>query len=360
MDNNEFSRLNSFLETEREKSYESNETVTTTMTTSKSTSRASLQAINYPTVNSLTEIFNSSSMLSSKPPTPPPRRKKSIRKMQEQSKVQKIASRFENIQLQYQNGHNMKYNESFEVDENISTTTSDQTSETEETISISSTSTISIPQTPLEYSETVSLNSPLPETKNISTVFRFKDASHTLPRPKTDEKRSLRNAVKFNSFQPGQGDDVDVATTEPETEIQYRSKEELIPKEVKPIIDELISTEETYVENLKRGLENYEPMFDRIDLPPGLRGKKFVLMGNIEQLLEFHETQFLPMLKKERHDITRLFNEFVRFLDEHYFYSYVIYTMNKKRSLQLCDIHKQYFKELQEELGDKLGEFPLF
>lgn len=317
MENNELSRLHNFLEMERTAPMEGHDSV---MITSISTPLN----VNY-SVTSLTEVFNSSSLheSSKKQPTPPPRLKKQMR--QEKSKVFEIASRFENIQLQYQNGCKITLNE--------------EPYETEDT----------------ETSDRISLNTPCLDGKNESTVFRFKDAYTSLPRPKTEGKLAPRAPIKYNSYHP---DDVPDSSTDPplQTEdIQYRPKE-LIPKEVKPIIDELIKTEETYVENLRIGLQNYEPIFDRLDLPPGLRGKKFVLMGNVEQLLEFHETQFLPMLRRERQDITRLFIEFARFLDEHYFYSYVIYTMNKKRSLQLCDIHKDYFKHIQGELGDKLGE----
>lgn len=322
MENDEFSRLHNFLETERVASMDNIDS-TTTMTTSP------VHTVNY-SVTSLTEVFNSSYLhglpgSKNQQPTPPPRLKKQMR--QDKSKVLEIASRFENIQLQYQNGCKLNLNDSFEEEGD------DCLAEDKETV------------------DNISLNTP-----NESTVFRFKDSYNSLPRPRIDGKLAPR---KYKSYHPEETPETPEPVVPPTEDIQYRPKE-LIPKEVKPIIDELIKTEETYVENLRIGLQNYEPIFDRIDLPSGLRGKKFVLMGNVEQLLEFHETQFLPMLRRERHDITRLFNEFVRFLDEHYFYSYVIYTMNKKRSLQLCDVYKDYFKHIQGELGDKLGECCLF
>ncbi|KAL5291020.1 hypothetical protein ACFFRR_010434 [Megaselia abdita] len=328
MDNNEFARLPNFIDSERDKS--NNREMT-------ASSSSTLNSVNY-SVKSLTEVFNSYYLHDSKkPPTPPPRLKKQMR--QDKSEVFQIASRFENIQFQYQNGCKLNLGDSFQEEEGD----------------------INLPTPPVEDNEvvdSVSLNTPLPEEgKNVSTVFRFKDAYNFLARPRTDGKNAPRAPIKYNSYHPEEVTKEAAKETSSESnaeDIQYRSKE-LIPKEVKPIIDELIKTEETYVENLRIGLKNYEQIFKRGDLPAGLCGKKFVLMGNVEQLLEFHEMQFLPMLRKERHDITRLFNEFVRFLDEHYFYSYVIYTMNKKRSLQLCDIYKVYFNQIQDELGDKLG-----
>uniref|UniRef100_A0A1A9WWT0 DH domain-containing protein n=1 Tax=Glossina brevipalpis TaxID=37001 RepID=A0A1A9WWT0_9MUSC len=86
-------------------------------------------------------------------------------------------------------------------------------------------------------------------------------------------------------------------------------------KSVQPILDELIKTEETYVENLWIGINNYGTIFRRRDLPCGLRGKKYVLLGNVEQLAEFHRDEFLPMLKRNRHDLKRIFEEFIEFID---------------------------------------------
>lgn len=124
---------------------------------------------------------------------------------------------------------------------------------------------------------------------------------------------------------------------------------------IQPILDELIKTEESYVENLFMGIANYGNIFSRKDLPLGLRGKKYVLIANIEQIAEFHRDEFLPMLLRNKDDLTRLFDEFSTFIDENCFYGYVLFTMNKKRSLKLCEIHKEYFKQLQSELNDKLG-----
>ncbi|KAM7344923.1 uncharacterized protein ACRADG_011440 isoform 1-T5 [Cochliomyia hominivorax] len=124
---------------------------------------------------------------------------------------------------------------------------------------------------------------------------------------------------------------------------------------IKPILEELIKTEESYVENLWIGINNYGNIFQRNDLPIGLRGKKYVLFGNVEQIAEFHRDQFLPMLHRNKHDLKRIFDEFQQFIDNNDFYGYVLFTMNKQRSLKLCDTYKNYFKLLQTEIDDKLG-----
>lgn len=95
-------------------------------------------------------------------------------------------------------------------------------------------------------------------------------------------------------------------------EIELRDKSD---KCVHPILEELIKTEEAYVNNLYMGIENYGNIFQRKDLPLGLRGKKYDLFGNIEQIAEFHRDEFLPMLQRNRRDLKRLFDEFLQFLD---------------------------------------------
>ena len=84
---------------------------------------------------------------------------------------------------------------------------------------------------------------------------------------------------------------------------------------VQPILEELIKTEETYVKNLWIGINNYGKIFERKDLRPGLRGKKYVLFGNIEQIAEFHRDEFLPMLQRNKHNLKRIFDEFQRYID---------------------------------------------
>ncbi|KAH8275131.1 hypothetical protein KR026_000467 [Drosophila bipectinata] len=167
------------------------------------------------------------------------------------------------------------------------------------------------------------------------------------PRRKTEIIGTTNEHVvtKFNSlYQPRDENE--------EEEIELREKSD---KCVLPILDELIKTEEAYVKNLFLGIENYGNIFQRKDLPMGLRGKKYDLFGNIEQIAEFHRDEFLPMLQRNRRDLKRLFDEFLQFLDQNCFYGYVIFTMNKQKSLKLCDIYKNYFLSIRLELDDKLG-----
>ncbi|XP_030554101.1 triple functional domain protein isoform X1 [Drosophila novamexicana] len=167
------------------------------------------------------------------------------------------------------------------------------------------------------------------------------------PRRKTEIIGATNHQLvgKFHSvYQPKEEED--------EIEIELRDKSD---KCVHPILEELIHTEEAYVKNLFTGLENYGNIFQRKDLPLGLRGKKYDLFGNIEQIAEFHRDEFLPMLQRNRRDLKRLFDEFLEFLDQNCFYGYVIFTMNKQKSLKLCDLYKNYFTSIRLERDDKLG-----
>ncbi|XP_058986433.1 triple functional domain protein [Musca domestica] len=124
---------------------------------------------------------------------------------------------------------------------------------------------------------------------------------------------------------------------------------------IQPILEELIKTEESYVESIWKGLKNYGNVFEQRDLPRGMKGKKYVLFGNIEQIAEFHRDIFLPMLLRNRNNIKQLFDQFQRYIEEDYFYAYVLYAMNNQRSLELCNENKKFFKTMQAKCEDNLG-----
>ncbi|XP_073812326.1 uncharacterized protein [Musca autumnalis] len=126
-------------------------------------------------------------------------------------------------------------------------------------------------------------------------------------------------------------------------------------EQIQPILEELIKTEESYVDSLWKGLNNYGKLFEQRDLPKGLKGKKYILLGNIEQIAEFHREEFLPMLLRNRKNLKKLFDEFQRYIEEDYFYVYVLYAMNNQRSLELCNDYKKFFKILQTKCEDNLG-----
>ncbi|XP_055859035.1 triple functional domain protein isoform X1 [Episyrphus balteatus] len=126
-------------------------------------------------------------------------------------------------------------------------------------------------------------------------------------------------------------------------------------KKISYIIEELVQTEASYVDNLKLGLKNYANIYTRDDLPYTLKDTKIDLLGNIEEILYLHEKMILPMMLRNQRDLKKLFDDFSEYFDKNSFYCYVTFTINKKTSMELRQDHREYFKTLQTEFNDKLG-----
>ncbi|XP_037955284.1 kalirin-like isoform X1 [Teleopsis dalmanni] len=128
-------------------------------------------------------------------------------------------------------------------------------------------------------------------------------------------------------------------------------------KKISFIIDELIQTEVNYLNNLRKGLQNYGKLHERQDLPEALKGsaQNQNLLGNIGEIMSLHEEQILPMMLRNQRDLKSLFDEFAVYFDKNHFYCYVIYMINKKTSMELCKEQREWFQGLQTEINDKLG-----
>lgn len=121
------------------------------------------------------------------------------------------------------------------------------------------------------------------------------------------------------------------------------------------IIQELLQNEENYVRSLRNGIDNYVLALERSGVPRTLRGQKFRIFGNVVGIYDFHRTEFLPQLTECYDDPERIADVFNRFVTRDYFYGYVIYAINRKRSELMCNYHVDYFKKVQNECGDRLG-----
>ncbi|XP_055372883.1 triple functional domain protein-like isoform X2 [Condylostylus longicornis] len=122
------------------------------------------------------------------------------------------------------------------------------------------------------------------------------------------------------------------------------------------IVDELVKTEESFVFKLKTGYENYKKIFaEQKELPKGLIGKKYVLFRTIEEILDFHENEMLPMLQANQYDLNMLCSSFSKFIEENKFYPHLMYIMHKKRAENLCKYYKSFFDEKAKEFNDNLG-----
>lgn len=103
------------------------------------------------------------------------------------------------------------------------------------------------------------------------------------------------------------------------------------------ILGELFENEKNYVKTLKSGIENFMNVFDRDHLPKSLRGQKYHIFANIEGIYNFHKNEFLPaLLACDEDEPIQVAEIFTRFVAKEYFYSYVIYAINRKRSELLC------------------------
>jgi len=65
-------------------------------------------------------------------------------------------------------------------------------------------------------------------------------------------------------------------------------------------MSEMIQTERDYVASLEFIFDQYVPEMTREDIPVPLRGKRNVIFGNIEKILDFHRGYFLQELEASR------------------------------------------------------------
>lgn len=98
------------------------------------------------------------------------------------------------------------------------------------------------------------------------------------------------------------------------------------------------------MKSLKAGIDNYIMAFTRKDLPKTLRGQKHRIFANIKSLYSFHQYEFLPRLLQCSDDPEQIAEVFTSFLTKDFFYGYIIYAINRKRSEQLCNYDQAFWK----------------
>ncbi|XP_050362129.1 uncharacterized protein LOC126781279 isoform X1 [Nymphalis io] len=130
------------------------------------------------------------------------------------------------------------------------------------------------------------------------------------------------------------------------------SKKEKYRRRLMERVNELLHTENVYVERLRHVVEDYIPVLMKEDIPPTLKGMKADIFANIERICRFHGEEFLPALRDCENDLRKLGQCFRRF--EPRFNMYVMYSRNNKRATRLVFENKQFFQERQLELGDRL------
>lgn len=112
------------------------------------------------------------------------------------------------------------------------------------------------------------------------------------------------------------------------------------------IVREILENEENYVRSLKAGIDNYMSAFDRKEIPKSLRGQKHRIFANIKTIYHFHQHEFLPALVLCDEDPEQIAEVFTNFVTRDFFYGYIIYAINRKRSEKLCnsDISGAFWK----------------
>ncbi|XP_021194747.2 FYVE, RhoGEF and PH domain-containing protein 3 isoform X1 [Helicoverpa armigera] len=130
------------------------------------------------------------------------------------------------------------------------------------------------------------------------------------------------------------------------------SKKEKYRRRLTERVNELVHTENVYVERLRHVVEDYIPNMRKPELSPTFRGLEPEIFGNIERIFRFHSEEFLPALRDCENDLRKLGQCFRRF--EKRFNMYVMYSRNNKRATRLVFEHKQFFQGIQLELGDRL------
>ncbi|XP_035252594.1 pleckstrin homology domain-containing family G member 4B isoform X5 [Anguilla anguilla] len=119
------------------------------------------------------------------------------------------------------------------------------------------------------------------------------------------------------------------------------------------IVDEMVTTEREYVRSLRYIIEHYFPEMERPDLPQDLRGKRSVIFGNLEKLVDFHSQYFLKELESCCNHPLRVSHCFLRHKDQ--FGLYALYSKNKPKSDALLASHgNTFFRNKQLELEDKM------
>ncbi|XP_058060811.1 uncharacterized protein LOC131211382 isoform X2 [Anopheles bellator] len=133
------------------------------------------------------------------------------------------------------------------------------------------------------------------------------------------------------------------------------SNSSLKTSRVTNILQELLDNEANYVHTLGRGIANYVSIMTAKELPPGLRGQRYHIFGNIEKIHSLHQNQFLPMLQSNRASIQGIAETFIRFLERDKFYCYIMFALNRPKSERICNRNLDFFQRRQTDVDDKLG-----
>lgn len=127
------------------------------------------------------------------------------------------------------------------------------------------------------------------------------------------------------------------------------------------VLNELIKTEEKYVEDLSEIVNGYmSEVLNPTDIliPDELKGKERMVFINIAAIYEWHRDSFSISLGKCLNDpgqIGQLFKKSERKLR-----SYIVFCQNKHISERIVSDNLNYFDEVRNKLQHKLGVSIIF
>ncbi|KRZ04975.1 Guanine nucleotide exchange factor DBS, partial [Trichinella zimbabwensis] len=125
------------------------------------------------------------------------------------------------------------------------------------------------------------------------------------------------------------------------------------------VLNELLSTEQNYVDELRSVVKYYIQAFEDADqrryVPNNLLSKQKVLFGNLHQIYNFHNELFLPALKAAESNVRAIARTFLDHTDQ--FQIYITYCLNKPLSealLKQCPESYSFLQMCQDRAGHAL------
>lgn len=121
------------------------------------------------------------------------------------------------------------------------------------------------------------------------------------------------------------------------------------------VIDELLHTEKTYIDDLAQIVEGYMKKIQskEVTLPTSLEGREMVVFGNVHQIYDWHKDTFQKELEKCMEQPQRLGRVFISY--ERRLYMYVKYCENKPKSELMVSEFIDFFEEMRQSLGYRLS-----
>ncbi|XP_055621765.1 uncharacterized protein LOC129765450 isoform X2 [Toxorhynchites rutilus septentrionalis] len=192
----------------------------------------------------------------------------------------------------------------------------------------------------LDFAEEVSENSVVTEARNTLISQESTDHDHYCD----DDEFS-----DTDSFDSTDDEEHALNNSRPDSNSSIKSER------ITSIMKELLENEENYVQTLRKGIEDYMNVMNQKDLPLGLKGQRYHIFGNIESIYELHKDKFLPKLRENRASIQGIAETFIKFIEDDRFYCYILFALNRPKSEKICNKNLDFFQEIQNVVGDKLG-----